>query len=61
VSTRARCLEPRERSFQEILRRKRARGAPWRLRWSIALGCEALYERVPQRVADDFGIGCIIG
>jgi hypothetical protein len=61
VSTRRRCLEARIPSFPEIFRRKRERGAPWRERWSRRHGCDALYERVPLRVADDFGIGCSTG
>jgi hypothetical protein len=61
VGTRARCLEPRQPSFQQIYRRKRVRDAPWRPRWSHTDGCDALYELVPERVADDLGFGCAIG
>jgi hypothetical protein len=61
VRTRARCLRPREIAVQQIFRRKRVRGAPWRQRWARPDGCEALYERVPDRVLDDFRIGCAIG
>ena len=61
VRTRRRCLERRSFSFPEIYRRKRAEGAPWRLRWSFADGCDTLYERVPEKVADDLGFGCAIG
>ena len=59
VHTRDRCLERGTRSLTRIFRRKRERGAPWRLRWSLP-GCD-LYDRVPQRVADDLGIACFDG
>jgi hypothetical protein len=58
VRTRDRCLEPRTRSLTRIFRRKRERGAPWRLRWGLSRGCAELYDRVPARVAEDFGIAC---
>jgi hypothetical protein len=53
VRTRDRCLEPRTRSLTQIFRRKRERGAPWRLRASFR--CDA---SVPERVAEDLGIAC---
>jgi hypothetical protein len=58
VRTRGRCLEPRTRSLPQIYRHKRERGAQWRLRWTLGRGCDALYSRVPQRVADDLGVAC---
>jgi hypothetical protein len=61
VGIRDRCLEPRERALPRIFRRKRERGAPWRLRWDYGDGCGALLDGVPQRVLDDFGMGCAPG
>jgi hypothetical protein len=61
VHTRDRCLERGTRSLTRIFRRKRERGAPWRLRWDLPGGCGDFYGRVPQRVADDLGIACFDG
>jgi hypothetical protein len=60
IGTRERCRDGARFSLPEIFRRKREAGAPWRVRWSFGNGCDGLYERVPQRVLDDFEIGCAI-
>ena len=61
VRTRDRCLEPRTLSATQIFRRKRERGAPWRLRVSFPGGCAYIGDRVPESVTNDFGIICYDG